>query len=133
MTSLSATRAAVLTNKEGPLSNSVFEAYANELLVVYKINKEAEDAMKAKDEAKKKADDEKVAAAGKDDKKKGGAKKKGKDGPSQIGFGKGTRALFDYLQYLEVECGKDQDVFLRKLNFFKNRELQSIVREITEL
>jgi hypothetical protein len=34
---------------------------------------------------------------------------------------------------LEVECGKDDAVFLRKLDIFKNRELQSIVREITEL
>jgi hypothetical protein len=82
-------------------------------LAVYRINKEQEDAMKAKDAAKKKAEDEK--AAGKDDKKKA-AKKKGKDGPAQIGFGKGTRALFEYLQHLEAECGGDQEIFLKKLS-----------------
>ena len=75
-------------------SGNIFDQYAQELLAIYRINKAEEDAIRAKDAAKKKADEEK--AAGKDDKKKA-AKKKGKDGPAQIGFGKGTRALFDYL------------------------------------
>lgn len=85
----------------------------------YRINKSEEDAMRAKDAAKKKAADEKQ---GENDKKKA-AKKKGKDGPVQIGFGKGTRAIFDYLQHLEAECGGDQDLFLKKLDFFGNMEL----------
>lgn len=97
---------------------NMFKAYQKELLAVYKKNKVAEDALLAKYKEKQaKAD------AQPDDKKKAAAKKKGKDGPPVIGFGKGTRQLFEYLLHLEVECGKDDAVFERKLDFFKNREL----------
>lgn len=47
-------------------------------------------------------------------------------------FGKGTRTLFDYLQNLEAECGQNKDLFVQRLNFFRNIELQSVVREILE-
>lgn len=71
------------------------------------------------------------AEEGKDDKKK--SKKKAKVLVTSIKFGKGTRALFDYLQVLEVECGGDQTLFAYKLDYFNNRELQSVVREIVEV
>lgn len=87
-------------------------------MAIYKLNKEAEDELVEKY-------NEKAAKAEQqtDDKKKAAAKKKGKEGPPTIGFGKGTRQLFEYLQHLEVECGKDSQVMEKKLDFFKNREL----------
>lgn len=112
-------------------ARDVFQAYVEELMVVYYKNQKVEDEMKAKAEEKKKAEEEAAKAdEGADNKKKG--KKKGKEASTTIGFGKGTRALFNYLQLLEVECGKDEEVFRKKLNYFRNRELQSIVREVQE-
>ena len=99
-------------------AENMFKAYQKELLNVYKVNKLAEDALLAKYNEK-----QAKSEAQTDEKKKAAAKKKGKDGPPVIGFGKGTRQLFEYLQHLEIECGKDDKVFEKKLDFFKNREL----------
>ena len=102
MTKLSDNRTKLIAKKQNN-SQNVFEAYAGELYSIYVLNNLVEKEMKAKDEAKKQAAEAKAG----DDKKKA-AKKKGKDGPPVIGFGKGTRQLFDYLQQLEADCGDDQ-------------------------
>lgn len=62
---------------------------------------------------------------GKDDEK--AAKKK--KAPKEIQFGKGLRILFDYLQELNVEC---KGSLLPRLDFFMNRELQTIIAEVVE-
>lgn len=81
-----------------------------------------------KESAKAAAPDE---AAQKDDKKRQ-SKKKGKEAPKAIQFGKGTRRLFDYLLDLYAESQQNQELFRKKLDFFQNKELQTIVREIAE-
>ena len=96
----------------------MFKAYTQELLAVYKINKVAEEALLTKYQEK-----QAKSEAQADDKKKAAAKKKGKDGPPTIGFGKGTRQLFEYLQFLDKDFGHDQKVLEKKLDFFNNREL----------
>ena len=101
--------------------------YMKELYAVYGKNKTTEDEMKAKAQAKK-------DQGGKDGNEKAQkqAMQKAKVEVVGIKFGKGTRKFFDYLQDLEAECGKDESVFLRRLDFFKNKELQSIISEIIE-
>ena len=108
-------------------SASIFAMYKKELYAIYGKNKTTEEAMKAKAQAKK-------DQGGKDGNEKAqkAAKKKAKVEVVGIKFGKGTRKFFDYLQELEAESGKDESVFLTRLDFFKNRELQSIITEIIE-
>ena len=62
-----------------------------------------------------------LAGGEKDEKKK-------KKAPKQIPFGRGVRALFDYLKELDGEKGDLRN----KLEFFVNRELQNTVAEIVE-
>jgi len=99
-------------------SAGIFAIYKKELYAVYGKNKKKEDEIKAKAQAKK-------DQGGKDGNEKAQkqAKNKAKAEVASIKFGKGTRKFFDYLQELEAESGKDEPVFLRRLDFFKNREL----------
>ena len=115
------------SGKQG--EKDVFEQYVEEVMTVYQQNKKIEDDLKAAAAAAGEAAKEEE---GKGDDKKKAKKKKGKEAVTTIGFGRGTRSFFDYLQILETECGKDQALFKKKLNFSNNRELQSIVREILE-
>ena len=94
---------------------------------LYSKNKAIEDELKAKAQPAE-AEEEKGEAEGQKKQKK----KKGKEGATSIGFGKGVRALFDYLYVLEKECEGNEEAFKQKLDFFRNRELQSVVREILE-
>jgi hypothetical protein len=119
LTSLSRARSATQQDV-----SDLFEVYVAELLEVYKKNADQERALKAKAEEAMTEENEGV------DKKK--AKKNKKAGSTEIQFGKGTRKFFDYLQLLETECGGFNEIFKKKLGFFTNRELQSIVREIGE-
>lgn len=91
------------------IMGDVFDTYVQELLQVYQINKEAEAQMKSKTEESKEGEADK--------------KKKKKESVTQIQFGKGTRAFFDFLCTLETEAGGDQAVFRAKLDFLKNAEL----------
>ena len=45
-------------------------------------------------------------------------KKKGKELPTQILFGKGTRSFFDYLNTCFTESKGDNDVLKKKLDIF---------------
>jgi hypothetical protein len=40
--------------------------------------------------------------------------------------------LFEYLQNLEKECNGNEDLFVQRLSFFRNLELQTIIKEIQE-
>lgn len=79
--------------------------------------------MKAKTEEKKQPEEEN---------KEKKPKKKVKEGANQIKFGKGSRKFFEFIQVLEAECGRDLALLKKKLDFFTNRELQSVLREICE-
>lgn len=107
-------------------NDGLFSTYVSEIMLTFGINKEVEDKMKKANEAA--ASD---AAPQKDDKKRQ-SKKKGKDAAKAIPFGKGTRILFNYLNCLLQECQEDSALFRKKLDFFQNKELQTIVREIAE-
>lgn len=85
-------------------------------MAVYQQNKQVEDGLKqaAAEEAKKNQEAEDAAAKevteeskneGDNKKKQAAKKKKGKEMPTQIQFGKGTRALLDFLYVLEMEAG----------------------------
>ena len=99
--SLSHSRTVAIT-KMRPVTTSIWSSYHRELECIYWTNKKAEDELLAKYKEK-----QAKSEAQTDDKKKAAAKKKGKDGPPTIGFGKGTRQLFEYIQHLEKECGDD--------------------------
>jgi len=78
---------------------------------------------KADEAAKAEADAATEEAKEGDAAKKQQKKKKGKEIPTAIAFGKGTRALFDFLKVLDMESGNDIEVFRKKLDVTRNLEL----------
>lgn len=80
--------------------NSIFAAYTQKLIGLFEQNNGIESELAQKAAEQKKAEEEEAKQAEDqpdDNKKKQQKKKKGKEIDTKIGFGKGTRAFFDFL------------------------------------